>query len=122
MSTHSLLSSLRNVILATSFFISFVRMKQALCLCLTTPTRCTFFVFFLQVLRQAGPPQRVDCWAEFEINESVFPKDTLPVQESNQELVTLRLLVRRSTTELSQYGIIFYRIILLFVSLFDIQN
>ena len=40
---------------------SFVRMNQAFCVCLTTPTQSTFFGFFLLVFRHAGPPQR---WQE----------------------------------------------------------
>ena len=36
-------------------------MHQAFCVCLTTPTQSTFSGLCLQVFRQAGLPQQVNC-------------------------------------------------------------
>ena len=49
-------------------FVLFVRMNQALCVHLTNYTNAEylFLIFFWQVFRQAGPPQRVDCLAAME--------------------------------------------------------
>ena len=61
------------------------------------------FWFYLQVFRQAGPPQEADC--SFvpmgNMRYMFFPRNQkrLPVQESNRESATFRLglLTRRST-------------------------
>ena len=41
----------------------FVRMQQAHCVSLTTPKQSTLFLVLCEILREDGPPQRVDCMA-----------------------------------------------------------
>ena len=78
-------------------------MNREFRICLTTPMQMHFFGSFLQVFRQAGPPQRLDCLSQWELGVNCLFQghdNTLLMQELNQGSVIFRLLARRLTTEL----------------------
>ena len=83
-------------------FYSFVRMKQALHVSVTSPTQMHFFGFFFNAFRQAGPPQWIDCLTQWELGVKCLSQghdDALPMRELNQRSVTFSSRVRRSTTK-----------------------